>query len=70
MPTDKELLDFLQALTDDAEYAGTAIMRESTYSRGWRLHESGRHGAVRDVREAIFNYMKETGWLGAPVDNT
>ena len=54
---DTELLDFLQKLTDKRKYTGRVICRNSTTSRGWRLHETAQEGAVSDVREAIENYQ-------------
>lgn len=56
--TDKEMLDFLQALTDKAKYTGKCILRDSTIGRGWRLHETGWEGCTPSVREAISNYMR------------
>jgi hypothetical protein len=55
--TDKELLDFLQSLNDEAKYTGVAMLRDSTTGRGWRLHETSHEGSVKSVREAIENYM-------------
>lgn len=57
-PTDTELLDFLQLITDNAAYTGKVICRASTTGRGWRLCETSWDGAVSDVRQAITNYMK------------
>jgi len=66
-PSDTELLDFLQDITDKAEYAGKVICRKSTTGRGWRLHETSRDNAVPDVRQAIINYMKQVeGENGQP----
>lgn len=59
MPTDKERLDFLQKLTDGAEYTGTVILRTSQHGRGWRLHETSCDGAVPSVRTAIDNFMAQ-----------
>ena len=59
MRTDKERLDFLQKLTDDAKYTGNCILRDSTTGRGWRMGETSWAGSVPDVREAIDNYMDE-----------
>lgn len=55
--TDKQMLDFLQGLTDYARYTGKAILRYSATGRGWRLHETSKDAGVKDVREAIVNYM-------------
>ena len=58
IPTDTELLDFLQSLTNDAAYTGRVICRKSTTGRGWRLHETSRSCGVLDVRQAIADHMK------------
>lgn len=58
MYTDKELLDFLQHLTDKCNYTGRVILRDSTTGRGWRLHETSTTGANSDVRQAIVNYIE------------
>lgn len=57
MPTDKERLDFLQELTDKKLYTGKVILRSSTTSRGWRLHETTYLGASSSVRDAIDDFM-------------
>jgi len=59
--TDTELLDFLQKLTNERRYTGTVILRDSDTGRGWRLHETSGEGAVPDVRQAIENYIEQTG---------
>jgi hypothetical protein len=51
--TDKELLDFLQAQSDKEIYTGKVIFRWSRKGHGWRLHETSRTEAKKDVREAI-----------------
>ena len=51
--TDKELVDFLQAQNDKEIYTGKVIFRWSRQKHGWRLQESSRTGAKKDVREAI-----------------
>ena len=56
--TDEELLDYLQALTDRADYTGKVILRESTTGRGWRLHEHIGPGAQQDVRGASGEFIK------------
>jgi hypothetical protein len=58
--TDKELLDFLQELTNKDEYTGSVILRKSEHGRGWRLHETARYGSVPDVRQAIINYIEQS----------
>jgi len=57
--TDKERLDFLQKLTDDAQYTGRVLLRMSGTGRGWRLHETEIPGATVDVREAIDQFITE-----------
>lgn len=57
MATDTELLDFLQMLTDRAEYSGKCIMRLSLSGRGWRLHESNWELAQPSVRDAIEQFI-------------
>lgn len=59
MRTDKELLDFLQTLNNEARYTGKCVLRISHHGRGWRLHESSRaeSGAAYSVREAIDQFM-------------
>lgn len=59
--TDTELLNFLQKITDESRYTGTVILRDSDTGRGWRLHETSLDGAVADVRQAIENYIEQTG---------
>jgi len=51
--TDKELLDFLQAQNDKEIYTGKVIFRWSRKKHGWRLQETSRTEAKKDVREAI-----------------
>ncbi len=55
--TDSQLLDALQEATTG--YGKGWIFRESYNGRGMRLHETILDGAVPDVREAIFNFVKE-----------
>ena len=63
--TDKEMLDFLQELTDKAEYTGKCVLRDSTTGRGWRLLETSWDGCTPSVREAISNYMdKKRKFIG------
>jgi hypothetical protein len=58
--TDKELLDFLQAQNDKEIYTGKVIFRWSRENHGWRLHETSREGAKKDVREAIADAMRKS----------
>ena len=60
MPSDTELLDFLQAMLDKNTYTGKCIFRWSTTERGFRLHETSSTkdflfgiDAVSSVRQAI-----------------
>lgn len=55
---DKRRLDFMQKLTDEAAFTGKVVMRDSTTGRGWRIHETDTNTGVKNVREAIDNYMK------------
>ena len=60
MPSDKELLDWLQSQLNKAKYTGKCVFRWSTTGRGMRLHEtSSWPGATADVRDAIANAMKQ-----------
>ncbi len=52
--TDTQRLDKLDRLTKG--YRLGWILRESISGRGMRLHESGKEGAVKTVREAIDNF--------------
>jgi hypothetical protein len=56
--TDKDLLDFLQAQTDKNTYTGKVVFRWSRRKHGWRLQETLREGAKKDVREAIADAIK------------
>lgn len=53
--TDKERLDFLQEKMTG--YGNGWLLRGSTTGRGLRLHETSQDGAVKDVRQAIDNFM-------------
>lgn len=59
MPTDKEMLDFLQKCS--GRYTGRVVCRWSGFGRGWRLHETS-HSRMKNVRKAIWKFMKENGW--------
>ena len=59
MRTDKERIDFLQKITDQARFTGKVILRWSTTGRGWRLHETRQEGGVLDVRVAIDNFIDQ-----------
>lgn len=54
-PSDTELLDFLQLITNNAAYTGKVICRASTTGRGWRLHETSKDDAVPSVYFVIEN---------------
>ena len=60
MMTDTELLDALQKLNDDKRYTGKCVLRMSADGRGWRLHETTRSFARRNVRNAIEEFVKGT----------
>jgi hypothetical protein len=59
MPSDTEMLDFLQELTDRKQYTGRVLLREADTGRGWRLHETSREGSFETVRAAIASFMHE-----------
>ena len=52
MPSDTEMIDWLEAQNAKAKYTGRCLFRWSTCGRGWRLHESNREG-FQSVRQAI-----------------
>lgn len=56
--TDTQLLDYLQELLEDGGYSNRCVLRLSESGRGFRLHETSRDNGVRDVRQAIINFMK------------
>jgi hypothetical protein len=58
--TDTELLDFLQEQNDKATYTGKVVFRWSRKGYGWRLHETSRPEAKRDVREAIADAIRKS----------
>lgn len=58
LPTDTEMLDWLDEQTKKHRYTGRVLFRWSFTGRGWRLHETSMEGAVPDVREAIANAMR------------
>lgn len=58
MMTDTELLDALQRLNDEQSYTGNCILRMSSNGRGWRLHETSKTTARRNVRQAIEDFIK------------
>ena len=58
--TDKELLDFLQAQNDKEIYTGKVIFRWSRKKHGWRLQETSRTAARKDVREAIADAIRNS----------
>jgi len=55
MPSDKEMLDWLERQT--GRYTGRVVWRWSTSGRGWRLHETMHPDAKPTVREAIEDAM-------------
>ncbi|MFQ6094325.1 MAG: hypothetical protein ACE5OR_16895 [bacterium] len=58
--TDKELLDFPQAQNDKEKYTGKVLFRWSGQRHGWRLEETSRMGAKKDVREAIADTIRKS----------
>jgi hypothetical protein len=58
--TDQELLDFLQAQNDKEIYTGKVIFRWSRKKHGWRLQETSRTDARKDVREAIADAIRNS----------
>jgi len=56
--SDKDRIDFLQALTNKKLYSGRIILRISTTGRGWRLHETSKPDGIHSVRKAIDFFMK------------
>jgi hypothetical protein len=59
--SDKDRIDFLQALTNKKLYSGRVILRISTTGRGWRLHETSNSDGIHSVRKAIDFFMKFEG---------
>lgn len=57
--TDTELLDFLQRINNEGMHTKKCVFRISRRNWGWRLYESSRPGAVRDVRKAITKAMNK-----------
>lgn len=53
MPTDAELLDFLESENAKARYTGRCMFRLSSTGRGWRLHETSDSNSKQSVREVI-----------------
>ena len=60
MFTDRELLDFLQAQNDKEIYTGKVIFRWSRKKHGWRLQETSRTEARKNVREAIADAIRNS----------
>lgn len=58
--TDTELLNALQRLNDEQNYTGKCILRMSSNGRGWRLHETSKSTAQKDVRQAILDFVNTT----------
>ena len=61
MPNDKDRIDFLQTLTNRANYTGKVILRESFTRRGWRLHETSNDNGTSSVRAAIDKFILNKG---------
>lgn len=65
MPTDTELLNWLEAQNAKALYTGKCLFRWSTTGRGWRLQETtggfgvSQNDAFPTVREAVAHAMQQ-----------
>ncbi len=61
MPTDTELIDWLEKQNNKCKYTGTCMFRWSGTGRGWRLHETtkGAAGSAYSVRDAIRTAMED-----------
>jgi hypothetical protein len=62
VPTDTEILDWLEVQNAKKRFTGKCIFRWSTYGCGWRLHEcdgSLFRDAHDTVREAVAAAMSE-----------
>jgi hypothetical protein len=59
LPSDSEMLDWLQGQNDLSRYTGRCLFRMSTTGRGWRLHETSGDNAYMCVRNAIAVAMQE-----------
>lgn len=57
MPSDKDMLDWLQEQNNKQQYTGRCLFRYSTTGRGWRLHETDQEGSFETVRAAIASAM-------------
>jgi hypothetical protein len=57
MPTDTELLNFLEEAGKLTKYKW--IVRQSVTGRGWRLHQDPKVGEHDTIRGAIEAAMKE-----------
>jgi len=58
MPTDKQMLDWLEEQNNKCTYTGTCIFRWSRTGRGWRLHETSEDDSQYSVRDAICDAME------------
>lgn len=57
-PSDKDLLDWLQAQNNKKSYTGRCLFRWSSQGRGWRFHETSE-GVTSSVRTAIIMAMEQ-----------
>lgn len=53
MPTDKQMLDWLEEQNKRSTYTGQCVFRWSQTGRGWRLHECSSTEGFETVRKAI-----------------
>lgn len=57
--SDKTLLDYLQQLTDESKNKNKIQMVDATVDGGWKIHNITPYGGVRNVRQAVINYIEE-----------
>lgn len=58
--TDIDRLNALNLLM--RKYGKGWILRDSSFGKGLRLHESGFNDAVPDVRDAIDKFLHDINW--------
>lgn len=61
--TDKQLLDYLQTLNNNAEFNGKCMLTKGAITGRWILEE-GAAGQHADVREAIIAFINEQRGIG------
>lgn len=57
LPTDTELIEFLEAMLARKRWTGKVLARETRNGKGFIISETTEKGAVDTVRQAIVNYM-------------